>query len=190
MRQAIRTSAGFGLGIIVVLLLVIVLRSFFALNVSPSLPEWGWFRWPFISADANGYSLGDRVEFRLTYFDTGPIGSVKIIAGLPGEVITSDASQHIYVNGRLIGRVMTLSGTGEPFEAIATGIIPSDHFFMSGEHPSSFDSRYATFGLIHFSKIQAKVYPLPNFFLLGLEGLVLSEDDWAIALEQTRGAVQ
>ena len=162
----------------------ILIKMFLAFNISASLPEWGWVRWPFIPAEASTYRLGDKVEFKPS-IETGLIRSVKIIAGLPGEEITVDASRNVFVGGRLIGKAKTATSWGKTLQVITAEVIPPDHFFMAGVHPASFDSRYASFGLIPVSAISARVYALPS--LPGIDGPLLDATAWQKRIAQSHG---
>lgn len=164
---------------------MLLLQTFIAINVSPSLPEWGWFRWPFVTA-ATDYHRGDRVEFVSPHITDNPIGSVKIIAGLPGDAITVNESGEVRVAGRLIGKALAVSPSGKSFTPVAEGVIPEGYAFMAASHPNSFDSRYASFGLIPLNSIRARVVPLPDIAFLGLDGPLFTEGELARLIEEVR----
>jgi conjugal transfer pilin signal peptidase TrbI len=184
-RQLFKIAAAFFLGLMAVFLIGLFLRVFIAINVTPSLPEWGWMRWPIISSEAADYQLGDRVEFKPP-IDSGPINSVKIIKGIPGQKITVDDERNIYIDGKIIGKAIEATSTGKPLTPIKAGIIPQGYFFMAATHERSFDSRYDAIGLIPHHSITARVYPLPNIPWLGLDGAFFTEDEWQEKMKEAK----
>lgn len=90
----------------------------------------------------------------------------KRIVGLPGDQIIRDNIQphQLYQltlkaqNGAysLILPLLTKTTEGQPLTPLSVSVIPKDHFFVMGDHPRSFDSRYEEFGLISKDKIWGK----------------------------------
>jgi conjugal transfer pilin signal peptidase TrbI len=83
---------------------------------------------------------------------------VKLVAGFPGDVVTSKG-QNVYINGKWVGRRKVKSGKkedGEPLEPGPEGVIPPHYYFMYTHSPHSFDSRYSYVGFVHESQIIGK----------------------------------
>ncbi len=85
---------------------------------------------------------------------------IKRIAGAPGDLVEVKGDE-VFVNGALIGKAMAETRGGDPLQIIPEGVISPNHYFMAGETPSSFDSRYAFVGYIHRDRIQAVGWSLP-----------------------------
>lgn len=94
--------------------------------------------------------IGDIVAFT---HSQSSITFAKRVVGMPGDVVEIK-NKSIYINGFDKGKIL------EPFRAINEGIIPADFYFMLGNHPESFDSRYAEFGLVPIKLIKAKLCPI------------------------------
>lgn len=120
-------------------------------NVSESLP-FSYFLGYQLSTPTHGmYVLFDHPE--------SPILLAKRIAGLPGDLITI-RDQQIYIEGVFYGYIQEQSPSGMSLSPIQEGKIPAAHVYVYGSHPSSFDSRYAEFGLIHISQLKGRLWPL------------------------------
>lgn len=83
----------------------------------------------------------------------------KQVAGVAGDVITV-AQRHVYVNGRDVGRAKTHTFNRLPLQPITPTVIPPDHFYVAGQSPDSFDSRYAISGLVARRQVLGRVTPL------------------------------
>lgn len=84
---------------------------------------------------------------------------IKQIACLPGQTL-SVQNQDIFCDGAFVARAKTHSLKGEPLEAIASGRIPEDKYFVRGFHRDSFDSRYEKFGLVDACRFKGKAVPI------------------------------
>jgi conjugal transfer pilin signal peptidase TrbI len=82
----------------------------------------------------------------------------KIIAGIPGDAIQVSAQGLVAVAGRTIGYARSQSSKGVKLAPIAPGIVPRDHFFVTGQSDDSFDSRYLAVGLIPKDRIVGQAY--------------------------------
>ena len=97
------------------------------------------------------------IQGHTTVYHPQPLSYVKRLAGVSGERITTDHS-NLYVNGRLIGPLRTHTRGGQPLTPLKAQVIPSGYVFVSADHPHSFDSRYAEFGLVKLEHIQGKTW--------------------------------
>ena len=71
----------------------------------------------------------------------------KYVSGVAGDVVERDGLS-FSVAGHFVGVAKTQTSKGEPLEATPAGVIPPNHYFMSGTHPDSYDSRYKEIGLV------------------------------------------
>lgn len=112
---------------------------------------------------------------------------IKEVAGVPGDVITMDASREFHVAMQPDTNWMIPDATGKkrepppvkhrslgvakpegsvgnmkgvPLEAGFTGTIPEGYFYMHAWHKDSLDSRYALLGLVPKEKIVGRAIPL------------------------------
>lgn len=86
-----------------------------------------------------------------------PYKLTKRVACLPGEQLILKGEYH-YCNGKKLGRVLMFGESGVPLPAFEySGNVPDGKVFLSGEHPSSFDSRY--WGFISISEL-SKMKPI------------------------------
>ncbi len=167
-----QVSKGFGIIIVAMFLVSYVSSTFISVNVSWSLPDWGWARVP-IAMSFGELERGDKVEF------TPPIESSftssKIIMGLAGDTVTI-IDQEVFVNDYWVGTAKAKTRDGRKLQIISSGVIPKNHFFMAGTHADSYDSRYAEIGLIPKSAITARLWRLPNIPWLGLDGPLMTRE--------------
>lgn len=84
---------------------------------------------------------------------------VKRIAGLPGDCI-SIRDMQIFINEVPYGHIQSNSPSGMLLSPIEAGEIPKGYVYVTGLHPSSFDSRYAEFGLVPISQLKKQLWPL------------------------------
>lgn len=147
------------------LLLTIVLipytfAQFFVvgLNISESLPDY-----VFVTHKGDTSIVRNHyVHFR--WHGGGPyeagFGFIKIIKGVPGDVVSMDEKHNFYVNGEYVGTAKSKSKKGVPLQPGFTGVIPEHHFYAFAPHKDSLDSRYALTGLISESDIIGRAYPV------------------------------
>jgi len=83
----------------------------------------------------------------------------KRIAGLPGDLVQVQESS-VNVNGKPMGLAKTHTFDRQPLMPIEAGVIPPGYYYVQGNSPDSFDSRYRSSGLVRASQIIATVRPL------------------------------
>ncbi|WP_165873406.1 S26 family signal peptidase [Parasulfuritortus cantonensis] len=125
-------------------------------NLSPSLP-WTVARVEYGRTPARG-------EYML-YTYRGPIEGLpshtffKRVAGIPGDTILVDG-RRVWVAGRLVGEAAEHTHKGVRLTTIRPGTIPDGFLFAQGDHPASFDSRYAESGLVPFDAVIGVAHPV------------------------------
>lgn len=80
---------------------------------------------------------------------------VKKIVGVAGDVITHK-NDLVFINGVYAGDVFSSTQEGKPLTKGPEGIIPEGFYYVLGEHPRSFDSRYNAIGWVHESAFIAR----------------------------------
>jgi conjugative transfer signal peptidase TraF len=122
------------------------------LNLSDSLP----YRL-YLVRNNSQFERGELIAFKYqgsyTKFEQGA-GFIKQITGLPGDLVDADHGE-VTVNGQSQGRAVL--SPDSPLSVIQAQVIPNGYYFVHGEHPLSFDSRYAQQGLIHHNQITGTV---------------------------------
>lgn len=87
---------------------------------------------------------------------------VKIVKGKSGSVVEAKQVEHdiydYFVDGAYIGRNKLFSQAGVPIKRAKSGVIPQDHYFMSGTHSDSLDSRYEVVGWVPRNRIIGLAY--------------------------------
>ena len=129
------------------------------LNGSDSLPDTAYvqWRWPdtiwkgAIVAVPPPAVFGDRLS---------GASVVKRVAGLPGDVIQHNDGK-VCVLPECFAPEMR---GGKPFAPLLQeGVIPEGRIAIFGDAPDSFDSRYASFGLIPMDQVEAVGVALDGF---------------------------
>lgn len=87
------------------------------------------------------------------------MGFVKILRGLPGDVVT-EKHREFSINGLVVGRAKPASREGFPLALGPTGVIPPGFYFFWTPHKDSYDSRYADIGWIAQQNIVGIAHPL------------------------------
>lgn len=83
---------------------------------------------------------------------------VKRFIGCPGDVLQV-RERDFYVNGRLVGTARETDSHGIPVSHFTwNGKIPEGHYFVMGDSPRSYDSRY--WGFVKKEWIAGRAYPL------------------------------
>lgn len=92
---------------------------------------------------------GEHVQFQMREDARWYQGDrlLKVAKGCPGDSVRI-VGRRIYINDWLAGEAVEALNDGTPMAMIRAGVIPEGHYYMWASHPSSFDSRYAEFGLI------------------------------------------
>ncbi len=120
-------------------------------NVSESLPFSYFF----------GYKINEPERGMYVAFEhpKAEILLAKRVAGLPEDFI-SIRDEQVFINGIYYGHIQNKSPSGISLSPIQEGSIPKGYVYVVGSHPSSFDSRYAEFGLIAISQLKERLWPL------------------------------
>lgn len=83
----------------------------------------------------------------------------KRVAGLEGDrIIVRD--QIVQVGEVVIGHAKTHTRDGQPLAPIAPGVIPKGYLFAQSDSPDSFDSRYASAGLVPMERVLGVAHPI------------------------------
>ena len=144
-------------------------------NASWSDGAWGYAALPLFGAAPE---IGDRVLFEPPDALGSPVPYLKTVRGLPGTRIDVDADGTIRLDGVAVGRAKTQALDGRPLEAIAPGIIPAGHYYLSADHADSHDSRYAEIGLAPRERILGRAIAMPDLPWLGLKGPLIGPEDF------------
>ncbi len=141
-------------------------------NASWSDDAWGYLALP-VFGDLR---IGDRVLFDPPASLSSPVPWIKTVQGLPGSVVTVGADRRVAIDGIPAGRAKRVALSGRALAAVSPGVIPAGHYFLSGDHPDSRDSRYAEVGLVPLERIRGRAVALPNLPWLGLAGPLVTSD--------------
>jgi conjugal transfer pilin signal peptidase TrbI len=87
------------------------------------------------------------------------MGFVKILRGLPGDVVT-EKHRLFSINGLVVGHAKPASREGFPLALGPTGVIPAGFYFFWTPHKDSYDSRYADIGWIAEKDIVGVAHPI------------------------------
>lgn len=120
-------------------------------NVSESLPFSYYF----------GYKVTEPARGMYVTFEhpKSKILIAKRIAGVPEDFIAIRDSR-VFINNIHYGYIQNRSPSGMSLSPIQEGEIPKGYVYVAGSHPSSFDSRYAEFGLVAISQLKERLWPL------------------------------
>lgn len=129
-----------------------------ALGVSESLP-WRVFvavRGGEVSCGAEAVGLF-RLEVENPYWERGTVFAKRFV-GCPGDFLRTEGRE-FFINGERVGAA---SGTDSKGEAVGSfeffGPIPEGSWFVLGDGPRSYDSRY--WGFVRRSWVVGRAYPL------------------------------
>ncbi|MDY7574444.1 S26 family signal peptidase [Actimicrobium sp. CCI2.3] len=130
-------------------------------NVSHSLP----FRVVYLEHAPEDLRRGDLVVFRYVGGDEecdialqgAPF--FKRIRGVAGDRISVDG-RSVRINGEPVGLAKPRSWDDLPLNVIRPGVIPVARYYMQGDGPDSFDSRYARSGLVGVDQIAGRAWVL------------------------------
>lgn len=136
---------------------IAIFNSYFAIgvNATPSLA----YTLCIIAKGDLAVRRGDLVAFRWHGGGPYPAGVVftKIVRGLPGDEVTRE-SRAYFVNGLAVGWAKSFTANRTPLAPGPIGVIPEGHYYVSGTHPDSLDSRYALAGWIPRSALIGRAY--------------------------------
>lgn len=83
---------------------------------------------------------------------------VKLVKCGPGQELSMNGLNY-YCDGQWLGEAITKDSKGRDLNPqTLTGVIPPGHYFMSGQHPRSFDSKY--YGLVSYEELELHVKPI------------------------------
>jgi conjugal transfer pilin signal peptidase TrbI len=83
----------------------------------------------------------------------------KRVRGLPGDTITVQ-ERVVSINGQPVGWAKTQAYDHRPLAPIRAMTIPPGSYYVQGTSPDSFDSRYASSGLVRTGQVIGLVQPL------------------------------
>lgn len=104
---------------------------------------------------------GDYVVFTEEHPWSGVASSrmTKRVACQPGDRLSVTDSLDYYCNETYLGRALSEDSAGMALPRfVYDGPIPPDHYFLSGGHPRSYDSRY--YGLVTYDRFEHKAVAL------------------------------
>jgi conjugal transfer pilin signal peptidase TrbI len=136
------------------------------INVTQSLPDHVFLTVKGWTADLR---RGDYVAFEWQGGGPYPKGLhfVKIVAGVPGDVISVDEARGFWrlsgrdaVTGQFLGVAKTHSLKGEVLAAGPVGTILPGHYYVMAPHKDSLDSRYAITGWVPQQTLIGKTFAL------------------------------
>ncbi len=167
-----------GLAVMVVLAAVwLVAVSRVHVNASWSDEAWGYAALPLFG---EAPEIGDRVLFDPPETLGSPVPYLKTVRGVPGMRVTIGEDRTVFLDGEAVGRAKGHALDGRPLEAIAPGVIPSGHYYLSADHADSHDSRYAEIGLVPRGRILGRAVAMPDIPWLGLDGPLVGPEDAGI----------
>lgn len=139
---------------------LLLVQSFvtFGVNASKSLGQYTLFmvlKWD------KDIQKGDLMAFE--YTGTNPYDKgltwVKRASGVAGDTVTKNG-RSFFVNGVPMGEAKPTGKrgvlAGKPLELGPTGVIPSGHFYVQGDHEESLDSRYELMGWVPTERIKGR----------------------------------
>ena len=160
------------MALLAVLWLVAVSRVH--VNASWSDGAWGYAALPLFG---EGPEIGDRVLFEPPEAVGSPVPYLKTVRGVPGMAVTVGPDRTVFLDAEAVGRAKSHALDGRPLEAIAPGVIPSGHYYLSADHADSHDSRYAEIGLVPRTRILGRAIAMPDIPWLGLDGPLVGPED-------------
>lgn len=129
------------------------------LNGTTSLPETAYlqWRWPLVLWRGAFVAIAPPEVF---HGKLDGMAVVKRLVGVAGDRIEQVGTKVCVANAC----VMALTQNGELFAPLlASGAIPEGEVALFGDAADSFDSRYASFGLVPVERIQAVGFALEGF---------------------------
>lgn len=158
-------------GILVFVISMNLLKNYFSINNTDSLPEHLFYKesrardialqhndyvrlCPMYSKVADFYRIFDYKK-DTGNCDNGQLAFLKKIAAVPGDNVIVDKNG-ISVNGKLIKNTKALSSKARHFEF--KGKVPKDSYLVYTDHKEGYDSRY--FGFILKDEITHKIRPV------------------------------
>lgn len=108
---------------------------------------------------------GAKIGVRAVKGPFGPPAGLmlcKYIYGMPGDVVTIGGpdGRDVFINGQKIGHAKLFSKEGKPLTVTKGGVIPPGMVYVGTPSKDSYDSRYATMGLVSYDRIVGRVLTL------------------------------
>jgi conjugal transfer pilin signal peptidase TrbI len=139
--------------------------------LTPSVPYHLVVVYPNVIPHLGEYALIDYQGATIGSHHRGEMPHMKRLIAQGGHLITVRSTQddpryampkpgHIIQVNEWMGIAKPEGRDGTPLTAIKPQIIPVGRYFVANDHPDSFDSRYAAYGLVASSQILGKVVPL------------------------------
>ena len=144
------------LGLFGIIFFVVYSNVKLVVNVSGSVP----FTY-FLAVENTFPQKGDYVVF---FSKDNDIYSpetlfVKKVMGVEDDVVLHKNNQ-VFINQYRIGEMLATTKEGKALQPGHQGVIPEGFYFVAGEHPRSFDSRYSAIGLVHEEAILGRAFAL------------------------------
>jgi conjugal transfer pilin signal peptidase TrbI len=114
---------------------------------------------------SGSYAKGDLIVYSFAGAEAARLPGLagqplfKQIAGVAGDVISLQG-RDVFLNGAYVGSAKAHTFDHRPLAPIEPGRIPEGFFYVRGMSPDSFDSRYASSGLVPRGAVRAKVIPI------------------------------
>ncbi len=158
----------FGLLVMIAVMAGVTLPHHFNVSISDSLDK----RIYFISRFNNNadIKIGDYLVFQgeaeHVVFAKPQVSSksaknriIKRVGCAPGQKLEYDGNGDFTCDGKFLGQALKADSLGRPLPQFDfSGIVPAGSYFMVGDDPRSFDSKY--FGFIHADQMLYKALPL------------------------------
>jgi type IV secretory pathway protease TraF len=151
--------------LVALILLGTWIPSRFSLTVSKSLDHRLFFLSPWSNKETIPVVEGSYVLFQIDHpliaelvKMTKTNRAIKRVTCAPGSVLYVENREY-FCDGRSIGKAKEYTSRGVKVRNfVFNDIIPKGNYFVMGDHPDSFDSRY--FGFIENKDIMALAYPI------------------------------
>lgn len=149
-----------------VFLAALLLGSFipgrFTVSISDSLDKRLFF---LTTVNRDEIKKGDYLVFKGETSHSKPLLNrnidrlIKKVGCSQGEELIRNEAGEFFCQGVFLGKAMDTDSRRQPLPRFYfSGMVPADSFFMIGDNPRSYDSRY--FGFIHADRMLHKALPL------------------------------
>lgn len=162
-NKKIRFFIAYIVGGIILYIVLIILPIRIYLNLSDSLPE----RFFIVSTAFKEVKRGDVVVFhhpQNKYYPAIKYPFTKKVVAIAGDMIQFHAYPAVARNlqgeiiiNDIVLKIKAFSSLGDKLEALQVTQIPLHKYFVAGQHADSYDSRYASFGLIDKAEVEGVV---------------------------------
>lgn len=163
-RGLFEVFARYYLGVITFILSMMAFVQFVyvGISVDHSLPDDHLY---VVAKWSKNPSKNSKMAFRTSEGPFGPPAGlvvVKYIYGMPGDIVTTggETGRDVFINGVRVAHAKPYSKTGKPLPLTTGGVIPQGMLYIGTPSKDSYDSRYATMGLVPFDRIVGQVVTL------------------------------